>query len=133
MDSKEQEIGRIKYLIDKLRSITLTVQVIPFASTLLYILILCAYPFCADSVLNVLDTLFYVSPIVIFLTLIESRILRLCKWHKLACMLPLIPQIWVFIDQHIIRLTITETIVHYITILVMCILLLIAAYNVFLK
>lgn len=124
---------KIKYLIEKLRTITLVVQFAPFAYTFLYIIILCAYPFCAESVLNVLDTLFYVSPLVIALTLVESRVLRLCKWHRRACVLPLIPQIWVFVDYHIIRLSTGQVYMHYATIFVMCILLLIAAYNVFFK
>lgn len=133
MESREQEVGRIKYLIEKLRSITLTVQVSPFAYTLLYIIILFLYPRCKESVLNTLDTLFYVSPLMVAMFLIESKVLKLCKWHKTACVIPIIPQVFVFVDRHIIRLTAIEVRMHYWLLFSMSILLLIAAYNVFLK
>lgn len=133
MDNREQEIGRIKRLIDKLRSITLAVQIAPFAYTSFYIIILFVYPACSENVLSVLDTLFYVSPLVVGWFLVESRILRLCRWHKTACVLPLIPQIFVFVDYHIVRLTKTEFYVHYAMLVGMSILLLISAFNVFLK
>ena len=44
-------------------------------------------------VLDVLDDLFYVSPVVIVMNLVYSRILKMCVWHKVACALPLIPEI----------------------------------------
>ena len=133
MDNREQELERIKRLIAKLRSTTLAVQIAPFVYTSLYIIILLLYPVCSENVLSVLDTLFYVSPLVVFWFLVESSILRLCRWHKMACVLPLIPQIFVFVDYHIVRLTMTEFYAHYAQMAGMSILLLISAYNVFLK
>lgn len=133
MENREQEVGRIKYLIEKLRTITLAVQVAPFIYTLLYIFVLFSYPICSESVLRILDTLFYVSPTTVAIFLVESKILRLCRWHKTACVIPLFPQVSVFIDYHIIRLTEVEIYVHYGILLIMFVLLLIAAHNVFLK
>lgn len=91
MASREQEIGQIKYLIGKLRYITLAVQILPFVYSFFYILSLVMYLICDESVLRILDTLFYVSPIVVGGFLVESHILKLCKWHKSACILPILP------------------------------------------
>ena len=123
----------IKYVISKLRSITITVQVIPFAYTLLYILTLILYLFASDSVLTILDTLLYVSPVVIVFNLIESRVLKLCRWHRTACVLPAFPQINLFVDKYIYEFSVRAEIAHISVIILMSVLLLVAAYNVFLK
>lgn len=123
----------IKYVISKLRAITLTVQIIPFAYTFLYILTLILYLFASDSVLAVLDTLLYVSPIVVVCSLIQSRVLKLCRWHKTACVLPVSPQINILIDRYIYEFPVRAELVHISVILLMSVLLLIAAYNIFLK
>lgn len=133
MASREQEIGQIKHLINKLRYTTLAVQISPFAYSAFYIITLALYLFCPEPVLMVLDTLFYVSPITVCIFLILSRILECCIWHKCACILPLLPQILVFIDRHIVELTEAESYISIITPIALAFLLLIAAYNVFIK
>ena len=127
------DLNRIKYLIGKLRAITLAAQIIPFVYSALYIFGTVLYVTAGENVIRVADTMFYVSPTIVAAFLVESRILKLCRWHRRACALPLIPQIAVFIDYHIASL---GNVVAYIAILIpalMAILLLIAAYNVFLK
>lgn len=129
----ESEGSRVLYLIEKLRSITLAVQVMPFAFCALYIVCMVLYAFASEPVVRTLDTLFYVSPATVVGMLIFSRILKLCKWHRRACILPVLPQVAVFIDYHIVGLS---PVAAYIAIgipSVMAVLLLIAAYNVFLK
>lgn len=133
MESQGNGTDRLQYLIRKQRYITLAVQVAPFAYTTLYIISLILYFFCPEPVLQVLDTLFYVSPVVICAFLIESHILKLCIWHKSACILPLLPQVFVFVDYHILELTEAERYVAIAMPLVLSILLLIAAYHVFIK
>ena len=69
----------------------MAVQIIPFAYTFIYILVLFAYGNISDETASMLDTLFYISPIQIVGLLILSKILHLCKWHRMACVLPLFP------------------------------------------
>ena len=133
MASREQEIGQIKYLINKLRYITLAVQILPFVYSFFYILSLVMYLICDESALRILDTLFYVSPIVVCAFLVESHILKLCKWHKAACILPILPQAIVLTDAYIVELTSIEAQIAIIIPIVLSVLLLIAAYNVFFK
>jgi len=127
------DLNRIKYLIEKLRAITLTAQIIPFVYSALYILCMILYVTAGENVIRVVDTLFYVSPTVVAMFLIESRILKLCKWHRRACALPLLPQIAVFIDYHVYPLGSVAAYMAICIPAIMSILLLIAAYNVFLK
>lgn len=133
MENHEQRVDSIKYLVSKLRYITLAVQIMPFVYSFIYILCLVAYLFCSEPILVLLNTLSYVSPVVIIGFLIESKILKLCKWHKTACILPILPQILVFVDYYIIELTEIEAYIAIATPIALSILLLIAAYNVFVK
>ena len=118
--------------MEKLRAITLAVQIIPFAYTGLYIIVLSLYLFASEGALSALDSLFYVSPMVVLAFLIESRMLRLCRWHRLACSLPLLPQIEVAVDRWVYEFTVGEAYILIGTVMVMAVLLLIAAYKVFL-
>lgn len=133
MENHEQRVDSIKYLVSKLRYITLAVQIMPFVYSFIYILCLVAYLFCSEPILVLLNTLSYVSLVVIIGFLIESKILKLCKWHKTACILPILPQILVFVDYYIIELTEIEAYIAIATPIALSILLLIAAYNVFVK
>ena len=130
MDGDE---GRILYLIEKLRRITLEVQVAPFLVAALYIAVLFSYMFVSESARSVLDTLFYVSPVTSLILLAFSRTLKLCKWHRRACILPLLPQVFVFVDYHVFELTHRLAYVALLVPISMAALLFVAAWNVFLK
>lgn len=133
MDNQDHSIGRIQRLIDKLRHITTLVQVMPFVYSGLYVLTMILYLFAPERVRYILDTLFYVSPIVVAGLLAQSKILELCRWHKAACVLPLIPQVAVLVDRLLIPLTAIEAYISITTPALLGILLLVAAYNVFFK
>lgn len=97
---EEVEIrGKIQNIVDKLRQITTLVQLAPFVLTFIYFIVFGLYFILPDNVLNVLDTLFYTSPLVSGILLLQSKILCLCKWHKMACLLPVLPQIGVLCDD----------------------------------
>lgn len=91
------------------------------------------YWFADESVLKILDTLLYVSPVVVVQFLVLSKSLRLCKWHRTACALPLIPQTMVILDSTFISFSKNAAIFSIASMAVMCLLLLVSAYNVFLK
>lgn len=89
------------------------------------------YLYASETVVTILDTLLYVSPIMVIQFLILSRILKLCHWHKLACILPLFPQVPVILDHTIVKFSERAVDVHVITMMTMSFLLLISAYKVF--
>ena len=130
MDNKEKGVDFKKYIII-LKKATRTVQLIPFAYTVFYIAVLISYSFASEPVLKALDTIFFVSPLCMSGMLILSKVLHLCNWHRMACILPLIPQVFSFIDYYIINLTEIEAASVNWIIIAMSILLLISAYKVF--
>lgn len=107
------------------------VQLAPFVYAFFYTIVIGLYPYTSYETAKILDTLFYVSPTVVILNLIESKILKLCQWHKTACLLPLLPQIILFIDSHIVQFSISGARLASIVFLAMLVLFIISAYQVF--
>lgn len=105
----------------------------PFLYTIPYIAGLIASYFLSYDAARIFDTLFYVSPVTVCAFLVLSKLLRLCRWHKTACILPLLPQVVSFIDYYVIELTEIAAQVNIILFGSMAVLLLVAAYNVFMK
>ena len=133
MGQEDRKPLDLKGLVSTLRHVTTAVQVVPFVYVALYILTLVSYNFISEDAQTLMDTLFYVSPVTVLAFLFLSRVLRLCKWHRRAVVLPLIPQVVSFLDYYIIDLSEVAVRVNFYVILSMSVLLLIAAYNVFIK
>ena len=81
-------------------SIMSAIKVTPFVYSAVFVIVYSIYNFAGDNVLDLLDRLFYISPVVVVVMLIYSSILKFCKWHKMACALPLVPQAIDLIDSH---------------------------------
>ena len=105
----------------------------PFIYVAIYVVTLIIYHHASGDVLWILDTLFYVSPMTVACFLVLSKVLRLCKWHRRAVCLPLIPQAVNFLDYYVVDLSEVAVHVNFCIIITMAILLLVAAYNVFIK
>lgn len=120
-------------IVTILRNVTLIVQIYPFVYTMLYALCMLGYLVGSDMLSCALDQLFYTSPISVLFALILSRSLKLCKWHKLECVLPMIPLIHLVVDTYLVSLSNVSAIVNVGTIIVLCILSLVNAYFVFRK
>lgn len=133
MDNQDESDERIKRLILTLRDITLAVQIAPFVISLLYTLGITAQLFFSGDTSWLFSIILYTPPPIILIMLIFSRMLHLCKWHRLACALPLVPFCFTMIDAYLIELSdIAVWILNGLAI-AMIIMLLMAAYNVFLK
>lgn len=111
--------------------ITRAVQIAPFVYAGIYILCMFAYLFVSEEICCVLDTLFYTSPLMLVIFLIQSKILKLCRWHKTACILPIIPQISVLIDSYITDMSEAYATMSICLPVAMMLILLVAAYKVF--
>ena len=85
-------------LVRILRKVTTIVKIYPFVYAVLYALCMIGYLVCDDIVSVMLDQLFYTSPIVVSCNILLSYSLKLCKWHRLQCLLPMFPLIPLFID-----------------------------------
>ena len=133
MDNQGESDERIKRLILTLRDITLAVQIAPFVISLLYILGITAQLLFSVDTSWLFSIILYTPPPIILIMLIFSRMLHLCKWHRLACALPLVPFCFTMIDAYLIELSDIAVWILNGLALAMIIMLLMAAYNVFLK
>ena len=128
---KDQQRLNLEGLVRKLRSVTLAVQLLPFVYGFFFILAMVAYRVLPEWVSVVCDHLFYVSLVVIIYNLILSKTLRLCGWHKAACVVPLFPELVSLADQTVIELTEMAAAINMWVIAMMTFVLLVSAYKVF--
>lgn len=123
----------IKRIIGILRYITAAVQITPFIFTSFYIICVVLEPILSDDFKYLCDSIFYVSPIIVIAHLVYSRILKLCKWHRMACVIPTFPLIVSLFDYYIFSLSSLGAYLTNGLVATMSILLLISAYKVFFK
>lgn len=132
MDNQDRRAD-LKRLITTLRRVTTAVQVFPFIYSALYIALLATYNFVPEDYQATLDNLFYISPACIVTFLILSKVLLLCRWHKAACIIPIIPQVANFVDCHVVMLSEAQVYLFNGTLIGMTVLLVFAAYKVFFR
>ena len=120
-------------LVRILRKVTTIVKIYPFVYAMLYALCMLGYLVCDDFVSIMLDQLFYTSPIVVSCNILLSYSLKLCKWHRLQCLLPMFPLIPLFVDYLIFPVSKLAFTINALTIMLLFILSLINAYFVFIK
>jgi len=109
----------------------MAVQVLPFVYTGMFVFLFAAYSFCQGVWLDIIDYFFFVSPAVIAAHLIYSRMLMMCRWHRIACSLPLLPQSVDLFDTYVYHFGHNAWIAISVTILATTILFMIAIYKVF--
>ena len=116
-----------------LRKVTKIVKIYPFVYAVLYALCMIGYLVCDDFVSIMLDQLFYTSPIVVSCNILLSYSLKLCKWHRLQCLLPMTPLITLLVDVTIYPISKIASTINALTIILLFTLSLINAYFVFIK
>ena len=123
----------IEGAIQILRKATATVKVAPFASALLYLVALVVYLLFNDTIATMADLLFYVSPVAVFFNLRMSKIFKMCKWHRLECLLPLLPIVIIFVNGFGFIIPDIAVYVNWSVNLIVFLLSLVNAYFVFIK
>lgn len=118
-------------IIEIARKVTSVVKFSPFVFAVAYIITMICYIFCDDATATLLDQLCYTSPLVVIMNFRLSYSLKLCKWHRLECALPMFPLIPLVIDYYIYPISRFGAIVNGISILTLIILSLVNAYFVF--
>ena len=110
MGNQDQR-SAVSAVIGILRRLTRLVQLVPFVYLILYASYLLISWFLPDSILGLLDSIMFVSPATSGGLLVLSRILKLCKWHKAAVMIPFSSQIESYIDSFVFTFSELEIIV----------------------
>ena len=100
--------GAVSRIVDILRKVTRLVQIAPFAYLALYSSYMILCPFIPDGVAGMADGLMFNSPAVTILFLVLSRLLRLCRWHKAACLIPSASQVEGAVDCYLFTFTEAE-------------------------
>ena len=109
----------------------MAVQVFPFVYTVLFVFLFGAYSIGGGVLLDVIDYLSFVSPIVIVAHLVYSKMLMMCRWHRIACCLPLIPQSVDLFDSYVYHFDHGEFVIVSIAIMITVVLFLVCIYKVF--
>lgn len=131
MDSPAPNQGKVKSLILLFRKITRFVQLTPFAFLFLYALSSLLRVVSSDIFDSFIDIVFYISPAVTASMLFLSRFMKLCRYHKIACLLPSSTQVLDAIDNYVITFTCNEIIILYMVLGVFCILFLYQSHKIF--
>jgi predicted tellurium resistance membrane protein TerC len=128
-----EERGNIQAVVSILRKTTRTVKIAPFVLVTMYMLAMVGYMLFSDVVAATLDTLFYVSPLVVILLWMLSRSLKMCNWHRFECALPLVPQVPIFFDDYINQFDYAGAAVNICVVGLLFLFSLLNAYFVFIK
>ena len=129
----EREERKILGIVQILRKVTRTVKIAPFILAVLYMMSMVGYLLFSDTVSIILDYLFYISPSTIVILLILSRATKMCVWHRLECVLPLVSMLPALLDEFIMELTNVAAYINAATIGFIFLASLINAYFVFIK
>lgn len=88
--------------------------------------------FASEETLCLADSLLTLSPVTTGGMLIASRLFKLCRWHKIACLLPTTSQIEGYIDCYLFTFTQEEVLAINITLGLVTLVFLILAIRHFL-
>ena len=128
MDSPDLH-GAVSSVIRILRKATRIVQLAPFAYLAFYAVYLLTCSFVPDEWLCAADALLFISPVTGGGMLVASRLFKLCRWHKAACLIPFSSQLEGCIDSFVITFTQQEIILINTAIGLAALLFLVLAYK----
>ena len=103
--------GAVSHIVFILRKVTRTAQLLPFVYLFIYAAFLLLEPYMSDAVFSIADDIACASPASLAVMLLASRVLRLCVWHKAACIIPFSSRVTEYIDNYIITFTQDEIMV----------------------
>ena len=129
----ERDDRKILGAIQILRRVTRIVKIAPFVLAVLFALSMIGYMVFSDTVATILDYLFYISPSTIVILLVLSKSTKMCVWHKLECILPIVAMLPALFDDLIIELTNVAAYINASTIALIFLASLLNAYFVFIK
>ena len=85
-------------------------QLAPFVYLAFYSAYLIIGCFSSDALVSLADGVMFSSPLATTGMLFLSRLLKLCRWHKAACLIPSASQVEGIIDSYFFTFTQTEVI-----------------------
>ena len=128
MESQDPRAA-VSRLIIVLRTITRLVKVLPFAYLVIYAAALLTESFLPDRIYSAIDAAMNVPPFIVLILLILSKTLKLCAWHRAACLIPMASRLVNLFDEFVVTLTSAEVTSINIALGISTILFIAIAYN----
>lgn len=132
-DEKDVRNDKLLKAIRILRDVTVIVKIFPFLSSFLYIIFFLAQLLFQNDVVYEMESLFYISAFVIALLIVLSYRLRLCKWHRIQCLLLFMPQVFSYIDMYVYEYGVNSAIIADIALTFILAVSILNAYKMFKK
>lgn len=132
-DEKDVRNDKLLKAIRILRDVTVIVKIFPFLSSFLYIIFFLAQLLFQNDVVYEIESLFYISAFVIALLIVLSYRLRLCKWHRIQCLLLFMPQVFSYIDMYVYEYGVHSAIIADIALTFILAVSILNAYKMFKK
>lgn len=132
-DEKDVRNDKVFKAIRILRDVTVIVKIFPFLSSLMYIIFFLAQLLFQNDVVYEIESLFYISAFVIALLIVLSYRLRLCKWHRIQCLLLFMPQVFSYIDMYVYEYGVHSAIIADIALTFILAVSILNAYKMFKK
>lgn len=123
----------LKVILNVVRKTTKAIKVFPFLYVVVFIILDTFITFCDYETAYTIADFFYESPFFIAFLIYLSYCVKLCFWHRLQCILPLIPQLLVFCDNYIYEYGEALATFNFVIIILLFILSLVNAYFVFIR
>lgn len=123
----------LKIVLNVVRKVTKAIKIFPFVYVLILLLFLPSMSYMDIDTATILSGCIFESPLLIAFLILLSYSVKLCVWHRLQCLLPLVPQIADFIDTHIYEYGEALATLNFIILLLLFILSLVNAYFVFIR
>ena len=130
MDSQDQR-SAVERLVVVLRKCTRAVRSIPFIYLAFFSLYMISFSFIPEWMYGVVDSFSAGNPLMVVFFLCSSRILKLCNWHKVACLIPSSTRIEGYIDSCLFTFTQNELIAIHLVIGVLTGVFLLLAFRKF--
>lgn len=129
MDNREN----LKVILNVVRKTTTAIKVFPFLYAIIFIPCYLISMFYEFEFLEDVSVLIFLSPLLVAFLIYLSYAVKLCKWHRLQCLLPLLPQAMVFCDNYIYEYEEALAIINFAIIIFLFIASLVNAYFVFIR
>lgn len=134
METREEKAGnREQYLLKIIRRVTYFVKFFPFFYAVGLLLLWLIAPLLSTEAVIEIDSLIFISALMVLFLICLSFCVRLCIWHRLQCALPLLPQVSAHIDQQVYKFGSYTATANAIAMMLILALTLINAYFVFIK
>ena len=109
MDSRDQR-NAVSHIVAILRRITNIIRWFPFVYLGVYSILLLTETAATEQILCIEDSFFSISPVITAGFIVFSHLLNMCKWHKIACLLPSTTDITNCVDCYIFQFTQIEVV-----------------------